>query len=395
MEELHGLSLRDCAEVMSKDSGLRAQHGEGAYKPHMNAWLQGRGWSEAQWAEAWNAWWSRMENDPSGQLHAQFAMLQQEAVQSAHLADIPDASADAKEGVTLDTYAMLMARAAGGGDMEALVAGAGLSWDQWQRAQAAWNLAMSQDVDHHLTTQYGQLYAKHTPGFQQQMQQQVAAQMAAHHATRDDDDDEPDEEYTFADMVRELDHHEARTRYTAAHHVANQWDIGARDEELDAAARRAVALAFECLAHFDQDTVSEAEALASDLQMFAGEGFFSVEEGAEAKGALDVGLSRARAELARHEEALAPVRDKAVPERVRLQMAVQDHTSLVEELASIVEDWEVAEPSEESEPAPVLAAGTAGVGTTQSAPPAVVDEGLIGILKGLPMIGDLLRMIGM
>ena len=83
------------------------------------------------------------------------------------------------------------------------------------------------------------------------------------------------------------------------------------------------------------DLVSEAEALASDLQMFAGEGFFSVEEGAEAKGALDVGLSRARAELARHEEALAPVRDKAVPERVRLQMAVQDHTSLVEELASI------------------------------------------------------------
>lgn len=395
MEELHGLSLRDCAEVMSKDSGLRAQHGERAYKPHMNAWLQGRGWSEAQWAEAWNAWWSRMENDPSGQLHAQFAMLQQEAVQSAHLADIPDASDDAKEGVTLDTYAMLMARAAAGDDVEALVAEAGLTWDQWQRAQAAWNLAMSQDVDHHLTTQYGQLYAKHTPGFQQQMQQQVAAQMAAHHAAQDDDDDEPDEEYTFADMVRELDDAVARTRYTAAHHVANQWDIGERDDALDAAARRAVSLAFECLGHFDQDTVSEAEALASDLQMFASEGFFSAEQGAEAKSALDAGLARARAELSRHEEALAPVRDKAVPERVRLQMAVQDHLSLVEELTSIVEDWEVAEPSEESEPAPVVAAGTAEVGTTQSAPPAVVDEGLVGILKGLPVIGDLLRMLGM
>jgi hypothetical protein len=381
---------------MSKDSGLRAQHGEGAYKPHLNAWLQDRGFSEAQWAEAWNAWWSRMENDPSGQLHAQFAMLQQEAVHAAHLADIPDASADAKEGVTLDTYAMLMAKAAGGGDLLALTAEAGLSWEQWQRAQTAWNLAMSQDVDHHLTIQYGQLYAKHTPGFQQQMQGQIAAQMAAQHATRDLDDDEPEPEYTFADMVRELDHEDASTRYTAAHHVANRWDIGERgDAELDRAARRAVALARVCLEAFDEETVSEAEALANDLKMFAAEGFFTPSEAAEAKRALDAGLVRARAELARHEAAFAPVRDKAVPERVRLQMAVQDHTSLVEELESIVEDWDdtVPEPSEESQPAPAVQAGPSG--GSQTAPVVATDPGLLGLLKSLPVVGDLLRMLGM
>jgi len=143
--------------------------------------------------------------------------------------------------------------------------------------------------------------------------------------------------------------------------------------------------------------VSEAEALGRDLQMFAGEGFFTAAQAGEAKGALETGLSRARAALASHEEALAPIRDKAVPERVRMQMAVQDHTSLVEELESFVEDWDdhVAEPSEESEPVAETASASAPSVSSSSTVPAKADEGLIGVLKGLPVIGDILRMLGM
>ncbi len=399
MDELHGLTLRDCAEVMAQDTALRAQHGEPAHKPHLRRWLAERGWSEEQWAMAWNAWWSKAEADPTGKLHADLAVHQQQFALAAHHADVPDASGDAKEGVTLDLYAQLMAKAAGGADMEATVAEAGLDWSQWQRAQTAWNLAMSQDVDHHLTTQYGMLYAKHTPGFQEQMHAQTAAIMAARHVAGDDDD-EPEKEYTFADMVGELEDASPGTRWSAAHHVANEWDLGERgDAALDRAGRRAVELALECLRSFDDDTVSEAEALGRDLQMFAGEGFFTAAQAVEAKGALETGLSRARAALAGHEEALAPIRDKAVPERVRMQSAVQDHTSLVEELESFVEDWDdnLAEPTDESEPVVKTASASASASSVSPSTtvPAKAEEGLIGVLKGLPVVGDILRMLGM
>lgn len=341
-ERIHGLTLADCAEIMAKDGALKAQHGERAYKSLFDRWLGERGVDESTWANAWNGWWTRMQADPSGQLHARFNALQREHHLAAHHADVRDASGDAKEGVTLDTYAELMARAAGGEDMQAVVASAGLSWDQWQKAQAAWNAAMAADVDHHLTTQYGQLYAKHMPGFEQQMQGQVAAAMAAEHAMREAGvPDEPDEEYELDDMVRELSHPTPRTRWTAAHHVANAWDVGERDDaELQAAARRAVEVARECLGAFDLHTVSEAAAAAEDLKMFASQGFFDEETASDVKGDLERALSSGRDQLADHRAAFEPVRDKAVPERVRLQMAVQDFESFVEEAEAALEDWD-------------------------------------------------------
>ena len=299
-EAIYGLTLKDCAEIMSKDGELKAQHGEPAYKPHFQQYLAQRGIDENTYAHAWNGWWSRMQADPSGQLHAKFATMQQQATMQAHFADVPDASGDAKEGVTLDTYAKVMAGAAGGQDMQQLVAAEGIAWDQWQRAQAAWNQAMSEDVNHHLTTQYGQLYAKYTPGHQQQMEGQVAAIMAADHAQREQGpaEDEPEEDYTFDMAMAELKDPKPAKRWTAAHHLANFYDIGDLDEEPHLAqALQAVPVMIECLERHDEYTVSDAEALAGDLVTLAEEGALTREQAEEAKGAMERCLARGREQL--------------------------------------------------------------------------------------------------
>ncbi len=395
-ERIHGLSMKDCAEIMGQDGALKAQHGEPAYKPLFQQYLAQRGIDENTWAHAWNGWWTRMQADPSGQLHAKFSTLQQQITMQAHMADIPDASGESKEGVTLDLYAQLMAKVAGGEDINALLAGAGLSMDQWQRAQAAWNAAMAADTNHHLTTQYGQLYAKYTPGFQQQMEAQTAAIMAADYAERAAGrPDEPEVEYTFADMQREMNDATPSTRWQAAHHVANTWDIGDRsDPSLRAAAQRAVELAEECLERHDDFTVSDAESLAGDLKMFAAEGFLTPAQSQDLKGSIERCLNRGRETLATHQAAFAPIRDKAVPERVHMQSRIQDYTSLVEELSEIVEEWDdnYAAPGgadDSSSSAPAAAAAHA------IAPTSPASGGLIAILKNLPIIGTIVRLLGL
>ncbi|MCA9546445.1 MAG: hypothetical protein KC613_18700 [Myxococcales bacterium] len=393
-EQIYGLTLQDCAEIMAQDTALRAEHGEAAYGPWLDAYLAQKGTDQNTWAHAWNAWWTRMESDPSGQLHAQFATYQQQATMAAHFADVPDASQDAKEGVTLDMYARIMARAAGGQDMQALVAQEGLDWAQWQRAQTAWNTAMGADVNHHLTTQYGQLYAKYTPGFQQQMQGQVAGIMAGHYAQREagiPDEEEP--EYTFDDMVREMEDPNPRTRWTAAHHVANQWDIGDKDDPaLHAAAGRAGELAQECLERFDDITVSEAEALASDLRMFLSDGLYAAEHAEDLKGDVARALHRGQERLQVHQAAFEPIRGKAVPEKIKLQSAIQDYTSLIETLSDLLEGWDDAVPDEDDRRSP---AASFGGGPSTAMAPSSSEGGFLDILKKLPIIGPLLKLLGL
>jgi len=393
-EQIHGLSMRDCAEIMSKHGELKAQHGERAFKPHFDNYLAQRGLDENRWAHAWNGWWTRMESDPSGQQHAKFASMQQELTMKAHMADVPDASQDAKEGVTLDTYAQIMAKIAGGEDANATLSAHGLSMDQWQRAQQAWNAAMAADVNHHLTTQYGTLYAKYTPGFQQNAEAQMAAIMADRYAEQAAGrPDEPEEEYTFEDMLREMEDPTPATRWAAAHHVCNAWDAGDRsDPALHAAAKRAYTLLHECVEQHDQFTVSEAEAAAGDLKMFAAEGFLSPEESSDSEGALARCLGRGEEHLANLQAAFAPIANKAVPERVTMQSAIQDYTSLTEELTEMLGEWD------ENYSAPQAGAGP--MGNRGAGDVALRDEdddggGFLGMLKKLPIIGPLLRMLGL
>jgi hypothetical protein len=336
----------------------------------------------------------------SHQLHARFATIQQQLTMQAHMADVPDASQDARAGVTLDCYARVMARSQQGEDIQQLLAREGIGWPQWQQAQAEWNAAMAADVNHHLTTQYGQLYAQYTPGFQQQMEQQTAAIMAQNYQERAAGyDDEPEKDYAFDDALAELSSNKPATRYAAAHHLANFWDIGDRDSDPTLArALEAIPVMIDCLERHDEFTVSDAEALAGDLCLFASEGALTREQADEAKGAMQRCLNRAKETLQTLQAAFAPIANKAVPERVTMQSQIQDYTSLVDELQDKLEDWD----DNLQLPGGAVVAGAAagamvkagGSKPNKQKYKKKNDSGFFYILRRLPLIGFLFRLFG-
>lgn len=412
-QKIHGLSLRDCAEIMAQDGALKAQYGERHYKPHLNQYLATKGVNEQIYAHAWNAWHTRMESDPSGQLYARFSTMQQSAMQRAHMADVPDMTTDRRAGVSLESYAAIMAGIAGGKDYTTLLQEHGIDTAQWQQAQNEWTAAMAADVNHHITTQYGQLYAKHTPGFQQNMEAQTAGIMSGRYVERSMGltPDEPEQEYELEHMIADMQSQMPRKRWEGAHHIMNQWDIAGPTARvappLVEAIQKAYTLSIEALEQHDEHTTSEAEALAEDLLMLASQGYLNAMMASEATGAMQRALNRAKERHWNLRSAFDPIANQAVPERVKLQSAIQDHESLIETLRETLEEWgeafvpsggqqqaSASESEASSGPFPNSTASapsaehTVNVGTAQAV-------GLMATLRQLPVVGDLIRMMGL
>jgi hypothetical protein len=406
-EQIHGLTLRHCAEIIAKDGALRAEHGERGYKPYLHQFLATKGVDENTFAHAWNAWHARMESDPSGQLYAKYSTMQGEFMQQVAFADVPDMTQDAKGGVTLDAYAEISAGIAGGKDYTALLQKHGLDHARWQQAQSAWTAAMAADVNHHITTQYGQLYAKYTPGFQQNMEASTASIMAANYAERTMGlDDEPEREYTFDDMLGEMQSNARPTRWKAAHHIMNRWDIAGSMERaaptLAQPIKRAYELAHECIESHDEFTVSDAEALSEDLQMLASEGYMSAAMSSDSQGAIGRCLSRGQDHLGTLRAGFAPIADKAVPERYKMQSAIQDYESLTETLAEILEEWEdnyrapeAAQPAQGQQPFGQQPSPSMAHSQSLAHATPAQSNGLLDILRKLPLIGNLIRLLGL
>jgi hypothetical protein len=334
MDAIYGVTLEMLAEIMDKESELKTTYGERDYPAHFQAHLGSLGLDWNTYAHAHNGWWERFRADPSGQLEARFHMKLQELSLKTHFGDVRDMSQDALEGVTLDTYARIMAGAsAPNANFDAMLMQNGLTMAQFQRAQAAWNAAMGADTTFKLTTQYGQLYAKYTPGFQQQMMGQTAAILAAHNATSASSY-VPDQEieYTLEHALRELSSNVPATRWKAAHHCVNFYDIGNPQENPQLReALRAIPVLIECLERHDDHTVSDAESAARDLVTL---GQFDD----DVQGAMSRCLNRGCEKLATLHAAFAPIQHQAVPERVTLQAKIQDYTSLVESLTQNLEE---------------------------------------------------------
>lgn len=344
MDAIHGTTIEIIAESMSKHNELRAQHGEPGFKPHFIRYLRTKGMDESTWAQAWNAWHARMDADKSGQLWARFHQLEAELSRKAHFGDVADMSQEVRGGLTLDMYARLSAEAAQPGiEFATALARAGISVDTWNSGRDAWNDAMSRDTMHKITTQYGQLYAKYNPAHQAAMAAQ-AGQMVANHRAASDEADEPEEEYTVEAALAELQSPVARTRWSAAHLLAQKIQTELADDH----GRRRQAQAacvpqlLQCLERHDKETVSQAEAAARDLVELG-------QRGDDVKGAITRCLHRGRERLATVQAAFAPLQNKNVPERIFLQSELQDYTSLVETLEEILGDW--SEGDAESEPA--------------------------------------------
>jgi hypothetical protein len=368
MDAIHGLTIEAMAETMSKHNELRAQHGEPAFKPYFLRYLATKGVDEHAWGQAWNSWHTRMDADKSGQLWARFNAAQTALTMQAHFGDVADMSQEARGGLTLDMYARLSAEAAQpGADFAALLARHGVSEAVWNAGRDAWNLAMSQDTMHRITTQYGQLYARYNPAHVAAMQAQ-AAQMIANRPESSAQEEEPEVEYTVEAALAELKSPVPRTRWRAAHLLAQK--IQTELEGDRARQRQALAACvpqlLDCLDRHDKETVSSAEAAARDLVELG-------QTGDEAKGAVTRCLLRGREHLATVQAAFAPIQNKNVPERIYLQSEIQDYTSLVETLEQLLADWNDAGGDADDAPA---AAGQAA------------DEGIASKVEGARSLWD-------
>lgn len=381
-EQIFGLSMQDCAEIMAKESTLRAQFGEVEGKAQHLQFLRSKGIDENTWAQAWNGWWTRMQADPSGQLHARFNTLQSQLATAAHFGDVRDMSHDQMEGVTLDTYARIMATISQGNAPGPLLVAEGIDEARWARVQKAWNDAMGADTSLRLTTQYGQLYAKHSPNHQAKMEAQVAAIMSESYAERAGGvSDEPEVEYTREMMIAEMQSSKPRERWSAAHLLCNEWDIAEDRSALQGPLLRAMELHAECLERHDEFTASWAETAARDFGMLAGEGALTQAQASDAQDAMARCRNRAAEALVTLQAAFAPIADKAVPERHGLQTQIQEHRSLLEGLDEVLGEW-----------APASASASGG---NEALAAEGASAGLLGFLRGLPFVGLVLRLLGL
>ena len=160
MDEIYGVSLEQLAELGAKYSEFQAKLAQAEATAAFDEWLLTQGTSSRDYWLAYNGWQNRFRADPTGQLYARFTTMSAEHAQRVHFGDVRDMSQDTQEGVTLDQYARLtVAMAKPGIDAEAVAREHGLpDAAHWLRVNAAWSQAMSQDLEHKLTTQFGQLY---------------------------------------------------------------------------------------------------------------------------------------------------------------------------------------------------------------------------------------------
>ncbi|HWZ87329.1 MAG TPA: hypothetical protein VNW92_00730, partial [Polyangiaceae bacterium] len=223
MDEIYGVSLEQLAEFGAKYSEFQAKLAQAEATAAFDEWLLTQGTSSRDYWLAYNGWQNRFRADPTGQLYARFTAMSAEHAQRVHFGDVRDMSQDTQEGVTLDQYAQLaVAMAKPGIDAEAVAREHGLTdAAHWQRVNAAWSQAMSQDLEHKLTTQFGQLYQKHAgPAFAEQQMQATAAILAQSNLPQDRVD-EPVVEETPDTLLQKLSSASRTERWRAARMLAH------------------------------------------------------------------------------------------------------------------------------------------------------------------------------
>jgi hypothetical protein len=332
MEELHGISLETLADIMTKHGELNAKLGQQQGASELRSYLAGRGLNEQVWSAAHNAWIERFRADPTGMLEAQFHQMLSQRTMKAHFGDVRDMSADQLEGVTLDQYAQLsVAMGKPGVDADAVARAHGLSGTaQWTAASAAWGAKMAADTTFALSTQFGALYQKHAgPAFAQAQLQQTADILASSNAPREVAPSKA-ADLSQPTLLAELRSQDPDVRWKAARWLAHQWKKGDPGTEANLAC---IPVLIEILERHDERTVSNAEdavgKLARDLAQFT----------PAVKSAMSMCLNRAKEKLGSLEAAFAPIRDKAVPERVTLQARIQEYQSLIGTLEGALRSW--------------------------------------------------------
>lgn len=420
----NGYSLADCAEIMTRLSALKTEHGEPGHRGPFQQFLRSKGLTENAWAGVWNDWYQVMQADP--QLAAKFHGYQAQLQQRQLMANQPNVAGDALEGVTLETFAKISAQIQTGAAVEGLVAGEGLSMAQWQRGQAAWGQKMgSISPTDPIMIQFGQLYQKWSPNHQAMVEASTAAILedAANREGRGGgmsktlDLDNADEFFNHADV---------RVRARGVREMIRVWDLGSQkrgDARMRALTQRAYDEAIRILSYgagddrpgimaldrpadameihawsaiADQEEAQQGttDLVISPIKDLAAEKFMTPQQSEQARAALGHAIARLQPRAQRVEQAFGSTRDEL--KRTQLRSLIDGYRSTLGDLQDALNDWEYNPP----ETAATAAAASVSPSFGSPSPSAAIavptpSSGFMAVLKSLPIIGPLLRMLGL
>lgn len=421
----NGYSLADCAEIMNRMSVLKTEHGEPGYRAPFQQFLRSKGLTESTWASVWNDWHQVTENDP--QLAAKFHTFMGQQRQRQMMANQPNVSGEAMEGVTLETFAKISAQIQTGAAVEGLVAGEGLTMAQWQRGQAAWGQRMgSISPTDPIMIQFGQLYQKWSPNHQAMMEAATASALQ----------DANDRSGRGGGMAKALDINNAdeffnnadvRVRARGVREMIRVWDLGSQnrgDARMRALTQRAYDEAIKILTYgagddrpgimaldrpadameihawsaiADQEEAQQGttDLIISAIKDLAAEKFMTPQQNEQARAALGQAIQRLQPRAQRVEQAFGSTRDEL--KRTQLRSLVDGYRSTLGDLQDALNDWEYNPPETAASAAVASVSPSFGSSSSPAAAIAVPTPsgGFMSVLKSLPIIGPILRMLGL
>jgi len=418
LEKRNGYSLEDCAEIMNRMTELKTEHGEPGFKPHWQQFLRSKGLTENSWANVWNEWHQVTEADP--QLGAKFHMFMSQARLRQMTAKQPNVAGEAMEGLSLETYAKISAQIQTGAAVEGLIAGEGLTMEQWQAGQAAWAQRMGNcSPTDPVMLQYGQLYQKWSPNHQAAMEAATATFLrdAAEQGGRGGG---MSQTLDMDNAPEFFEHEDIRVRARGVREMVRIWDLNwnDRDERMRGLTQRAYDEAIRILTEgagtpgltavdrpvdqLDIHTWSElleqeqtqqgtADLVVSPLKDLAAQKFMTPQQNEAAQNALRQAMARLQPRVQAVDAAWSNVTDEL--KRVQVRQLKDDYRELIGDLQEALGDWEYEDPAEVSQR--VVAQPTAAAQRMLAQRHQPPQSGLMFVLKRIPILGSILRMLGL
>jgi len=339
-QSYEGFTIDLLAECSAKQSDLKTRHGDREGVVEFEKFLATKGLTSQKYWRAYQLWWERFKADPTGKLEAEFHTKDGEYTRKLMFGDVPDMSQMTKEGVTLDRYAkIVVAMTQPGAKPEDVVRAHGLKdMAHWERVNKAWSDAMGQDTSYRLVTQYGELFQKHAgPAYQKEQQQKLAEMLAENNRKTDAPAAEEERVDLSPDaLYARLSSKDRDEKWEAARWLGLKCDEGMvnrKDAAMMKKCAAAVPVLVEILEQHDEESTNRAADAANQLMDMVGG------RTDDARTAMAGCLARAQEKLETLRLTFAPIRDKAVPERVFLQTRIQEYESLVGELDRHLKGW--------------------------------------------------------